>query len=93
MGVFEKPEFSKGTFAIAETLASFDRLKTIAKNLKATVIIQHDPRVDWDRAWGVPVNQEDLLETLLTFTEIVFEVFDRTGVVYSEDDADAFRPG
>ena len=32
---------------------------------------------------GHPINQEDLLETLLTFTEIVFEVFDRTGVVYT----------
>jgi N-acyl homoserine lactone hydrolase len=28
----------------AETLASLDRLKQIEKNLKATVIIQHDPR-------------------------------------------------
>ena len=28
----------------AETLASLDRIKKIAANLKATVIIQHDPR-------------------------------------------------
>jgi N-acyl homoserine lactone hydrolase len=28
----------------AETLASIDRVKQIATNLKATVIIQHDPR-------------------------------------------------
>jgi glyoxylase-like metal-dependent hydrolase (beta-lactamase superfamily II) len=28
----------------AETLASLERLKQIEKNLKATVIIQHDPR-------------------------------------------------
>ena len=46
--------------------------------------------VDWEPAWGLPINQEDLLETLLTFTEIVFEVFDRTGIVYSEEDADAY---
>jgi hypothetical protein len=53
-------------------------------------LIQNDPRVEWDPAWGTPINQEDLLETLLTFTEIVFEVFDRTGIVYSEDDANAY---
>ena len=53
-------------------------------------LIQHDQRVDWQPAWGTPINQEDLLETLLTFTEIVFEVFDRTGIVYSEEDADAY---
>ena len=28
----------------ADTLASFDRFKVLAKNLKATVIIQHEPR-------------------------------------------------
>jgi hypothetical protein len=53
-------------------------------------LITRDPRAEWDPAWGVPINQEDLLETLLTFTEVIFEVFDRTGVVYSEEDADAY---
>jgi ER-bound oxygenase mpaB/B'/Rubber oxygenase, catalytic domain len=53
-------------------------------------LIVHDSRADWDPAWGVPINQEDLLETLLTFTEIVFEVFDKTGVVYTSEDADAY---
>jgi len=46
--------------------------------------------VRWDEGWGKPINQEDLLETLLTFTEIVFEVFDKTGVTYSDDDAEAY---
>jgi hypothetical protein len=53
-------------------------------------LIENDHRVTWDPAWGTPVNQEDLLETLLTFTEIVFEVFDRTGVAYTQKDADAY---
>ncbi len=53
-------------------------------------LITNDPRVHWEPEWGTPVNQEDLLETMLTFTEIVFEVFDRTGVTYSEQDADDY---
>jgi ER-bound oxygenase mpaB/B'/Rubber oxygenase, catalytic domain len=53
-------------------------------------LIAHDPHSDWDPQWGQPINQEDMLETLLTFTEIVFEVFDRTGVVYSDQDAEAY---
>jgi hypothetical protein len=53
-------------------------------------LIEHDRRVEWDPEWGVPINQEDLLETLLTFTEIVFEVFDRTGIVYSDAQAEAY---
>lgn len=44
----------------------------------------------WDPAWGHPINQEDLLETLLTFTEIVFDVFDRTGYRYTPAQADAY---
>lgn len=51
-------------------------------------LIDHDPRVEWDRdALGCPLNQEDLLLTLLTFTEVVFEVFDKTGVAYSAAEA------
>jgi hypothetical protein len=53
-------------------------------------LITHDAREAWNPSWGVPVNQEDLLETLLTFTEVVFEVFDRTGMVYSHEDAEAY---
>ena len=53
-------------------------------------LIENDPRVTWDSSWGTPINQEDLLQTLLTFTEIVFEVFDRTDVAYTEQDANAY---
>ncbi len=53
-------------------------------------LIAHDARGRWDPAWGLPINQEDLLETLLTFTEIVFEVFDKTGVHYDDEDAEAY---
>ena len=53
-------------------------------------LVLDDPRSRWDPANGVPINQEDLLETLLTFTEVVFEVFDRTGVDYTARDADAY---
>ncbi len=63
-------------------------------------LILHDPKVAktadpsvtprWDPAWGQPVNQEDLLETLLTFTEIVFQVFDRTHFRYTSQEADAY---
>jgi len=38
-----------------ETLASFDRVKQIAANLKATVIIQHDPR-DVDKPPAFPAS-------------------------------------
>jgi hypothetical protein len=37
----------------AESLASLDQIKQIEKNLKATVIIQHDPR-DIDKLPAFP---------------------------------------
>lgn len=40
-------------FNRADTLASFDRFKQIAKNLSATVVIQHDPR-DIDKLPAFP---------------------------------------
>jgi hypothetical protein len=63
--------------------------------------IQHDPEVPrtrfhppppdgWSDAWGVPINQEDLLGGLLTFTVTVFEVLDKLGVECDEADLDAY---
>ena len=51
-------------------------------------LIEHQEGLTWDRdTLGDPINQEDLLLTLLTFTEVVFEVFERTGVDFTDDEA------
>jgi hypothetical protein len=51
-------------------------------------LILHRPGLKWDTPrLGLPLNQEDLLNTVLTFTEVVLEVFDRTGVGYTDDDS------
>lgn len=52
-----------------------------------------DPGLRWSQSWGEPVNQEDLLGTLLTFTEVVFEVFAKTGVPFSDSEAAAYLHG
>lgn len=39
----------------------------------------------WSESWGRPANQEDLLGTMLTFTTVVYDVFDATGVEYTDD--------
>jgi hypothetical protein len=39
----------------ADTLASIDRVKQIAANLKATVVVQHDPR-DVDKLPAFPAS-------------------------------------
>ena len=61
-------------------------------------LIEHDPAVQktcdpsvtgphWCHAWGVPINQEDLLGTLMTFTVVAFDSLRRLGVPLSDDDA------
>jgi ER-bound oxygenase mpaB/B'/Rubber oxygenase, catalytic domain len=63
-------------------------------------MIAHDPsvtRVDhlappqreedglvWSTSWGLPTNQEDLVGTWLTFTEVVYAAFDASGVDYND---------
>ena len=44
----------------------------------------------WCTTTGTPINQEDLLGTLMTFTTVVFESLDRLGVVYSDEEADSY---
>jgi hypothetical protein len=39
----------------------------------------------WSPSWGRPANQEDLLGTMLTFTTVVYDVFDATGVEYEPE--------
>lgn len=39
---------------------------------------------------GEPINQEDLLATLLTFTITVFEVLERYGITWTADDQQAY---
>jgi hypothetical protein len=64
-------------------------------------LIQHDSAVahtcdpkargpHWCDQWGLPVNQEDLLGTLMTFTVVIFESLRRFGVRLSEEDAESY---
>ncbi len=44
----------------------------------------------WDDALGVPLNQEDLLGTLLAFSALGLDALERLGVALSEGEADAY---
>jgi hypothetical protein len=61
-------------------------------------LIRHDPDVvrtcdpnaaglRWCDTWGVPINQEDLLGTLMTFTVVPFESLRRFGVKLTDKEA------
>jgi ER-bound oxygenase mpaB/B'/Rubber oxygenase, catalytic domain len=76
----------KGLDAGAEGFQAVRRIRLMHSGVRW--LVAHDSRVSWDiERLGVPINQEDLLLTLLTFTEVVFEVFDSTGVGYSDSQA------
>jgi hypothetical protein len=44
----------------------------------------------WDPAWGVPVNQEDLGATLMTFSIVVMDSLRKLGITVSEEESDAY---
>ena len=44
----------------------------------------------WCPAWGHPVNQEDLLGTLLTFSLCVLHALDRLGIPYDPDAGESY---
>jgi len=48
------------------------------------------PGGSWPAANGVPVNQEDLLATLMTFTVIVFRALKRMGIDLTQEDQEAY---
>ncbi|MEX2080449.1 MAG: oxygenase MpaB family protein [Dehalococcoidia bacterium] len=50
---------------------------------------EKDPAV-WSSSWGVPLNQEDLAATLLTFTTVVFDGLERLGVKLSDRERDGY---
>lgn len=45
----------------------------------------------YDATAGVPINQEDLLGTLLTFTIVVYDALDRLGVAATAAELDAYH--
>ncbi|MFF4948855.1 oxygenase MpaB family protein [Streptomyces chattanoogensis] len=45
---------------------------------------------DWNRAWGLPVNQEDLAGTLMSFSVVIPRGLARLGVDLPREDRDAF---
>jgi len=58
--------------------------------VRAVLLGKDAPGGSWPAADGVPVNQEDLLATLMTFTVVVFRALDRMGIDVSLDDQKAY---
>ncbi len=53
-------------------------------------LITHDAAAPWDDALGVPINQEDMAGTLMTFSYLVLDGLRRLGVHLSDEDQDAY---
>lgn len=54
-------------------------------------LIQHDPKAPWDVfELGVPINQEDLAGTLMTFAYIVLAGLDRLGLPVTTAEREAY---
>ena len=71
----------------SQPLATIRSVRLLHAAIRRGLIDGEFPEVHWDcAAWGVPVNQEDLIGTLCTFTTVVFDGLDRLGVRLSASD-------
>lgn len=44
----------------------------------------------WCRDWGVPINQEDMLATMMTFTQVIIDGLRKAGARLSDDDVASY---
>ncbi|MCY1072584.1 oxygenase MpaB family protein [Nannocystis sp. RBIL2] len=51
-------------------------------------LLRRDP--SWDPAFGLPINQEDMLGTLMSFSVATLEGLERLGVALAADEVDAY---
>jgi hypothetical protein len=58
--------------------------------MHATVRYHILKRNQWNSAWGMPVNQEDMLGTNLAFSFITLRGLDKLGIHYSQEEAESF---
>ena len=52
--------------------------------------VQQDPNAPWSSSWGVPVNQEDMAGTLLSFSVAVLHCLKNMGARISRSEADSY---
>ncbi|MGH2758966.1 MAG: oxygenase MpaB family protein [Actinomycetota bacterium] len=50
-----------------------------------------EPRPHYDPAWGVPINQEDLVGTMLTFSIVILDALEKTGERFQREEAEAYH--
>jgi ER-bound oxygenase mpaB/B'/Rubber oxygenase, catalytic domain len=65
-------------------------VRVLHEAVREVLLGKDPPGGDWPAANGVPVNQEDLLATLMTFTVIVFRALDRMGIKATPADQKAY---
>lgn len=58
--------------------------------VRAVLLGNDAPGGPWPSAAGIPVNQQDLLATLATFTVIVFRALNRMGAVVAQSEQEAY---
>jgi hypothetical protein len=65
-------------------------VRVLHEAVREVLLGKDAPGGDWPAANGVPVNQEDLLATLMTFTVVVFRALDRMGIKVTPGDQKAY---
>jgi hypothetical protein len=90
--IFETAQFifdvlDEGSFGAAgRGLRAAQKVRLLHATIRHLTLRQ----AGWDLAWGVPINQEDLGGTLMTFSCVVLDSMRRMRAGFSPDEAEAF---
>jgi hypothetical protein len=65
-------------------------VRVLHATIREVLLSMDPPGGSWDAANGIPVNQEDLLATLMTFTVVVLRALKRMGIEVTQEDQEAY---
>lgn len=65
-------------------------VRVLHATIREVLLSKHPPGGSWDVSSGIPVNQEDLLATLMTFTVVVLRALKQMGIDVTQEDQEAY---
>lgn len=71
-------------------LRSIQKVRLIHAAIRYYILHGHNQSRSWDMAWGLPINQEDMAGTLLTFTVTVIEGLAAMGIRWTAAEREAY---
>lgn len=81
---------SGGLGAGGRGVRSAQKIRLLHASIRYYIAHKDQWKQEWDPAWGLPINQEDMAGTLMDFSAGVMRGLRRAKIILSPEDADAY---